>query len=485
MLKAQARQAQASADKAGVAAQQAQAQAAQAAPAAPPGKTSHGLLYSSPNVNVTLGGFIEAASMERNHNEVADVGSSFGLGFGNGIPLPDSPNYHASEFRESARQSRLSLLAQGDEDMKSYAAYFELDFLGVGTASNSIESNSYTPRIRHVYATYDAPTDGWHFLGGQTWSLLTLDRVGITPRSEVTPLTIDAQYVTGFSWARQPQLRLVKDFDKKIWVGISAESPEANFFSPTGYGAGGGGAAATGVTGQQSGGSLLNGNNAKYALNQAPDIVGKVAVDPGWGHYEVYGILRNFTDYGNLTANTPGTHTNWGGGGGAAAILPVIPKMLDFQASFLVGNGIGRYGSAQFSDVVADGVSDSPTPIPEVMGLVGLVGHPNSDLDVYGYAGYEGVRATAVSGTTFGLGNPNYNNSNCLVAGSTTNCAANAKDEWQGTIGAWWKFYQGKAGMMEVGAQEAYIHVDTFSGVGGAPKANENIIMGSFRYYPF
>jgi hypothetical protein len=44
---------------------------------------------------------------------------------------------------------------------------------------------------------------------------------GIIPRKEVTPLTIDAQYVPGFTWARQPQFRIVKDFDKKFWLGLS------------------------------------------------------------------------------------------------------------------------------------------------------------------------------------------------------------------------------------------------------------------------
>ena len=38
-------------------------------------------------------------------------------------------------------------------------------------------------------------------------------RLGIVPRQENVPLTIDAQYVVGFNWERQAQLRVVKDFD--------------------------------------------------------------------------------------------------------------------------------------------------------------------------------------------------------------------------------------------------------------------------------
>ena len=69
---------------------------------------------------------------------------------------------------------------------------------------------------------------GIHFLAGQEWSLLTTDKVGIIPRQENIPLTIDAQYVPGFNWTRNPQIRIAKDFDdQKIWLAISAESPQA------------------------------------------------------------------------------------------------------------------------------------------------------------------------------------------------------------------------------------------------------------------
>ena len=40
------------------------------------------------------------------------------------------------------------------------------------------------------------------------WSLLTQNRVGMLNGTENTPLTIDAQYVVGFNWARQPAIRL-------------------------------------------------------------------------------------------------------------------------------------------------------------------------------------------------------------------------------------------------------------------------------------
>jgi hypothetical protein len=343
------------------------------------------------------------------------------------------------------------------------------------------------PRIRHIYATYDSPSDGWHILGGQTWSLLTMNRQGIIPRNEVTPTTIDAQYVTGFTWDRAPQIRVVKDFGKKVWLGISAETPQVSVYNGGGYNGTGSAPALGNVAFSNTGGSLLN-SGASYSLDEMPDIVAKAAFDPGWGHYEIFGVGRMFHDRAGPAATQPGNHDTFAGGGGASALLPVVDKKLDFQLSFLDGNGIGRYGSAQFSDAAVDATNDSLKPIPEFMGLAGLVGHPTSALDLYGYGGIEQVEKTAVTtvgGNNYGYGNANYVNTGCTIEGSAAGCVANMKSEWQATLGGWWKFYQGKAGMMEVGASEAYVHVDTFAGVGGAPHANENIVMTSFRYYPF
>jgi len=77
-----------------------------------------------------------------------------------------------------------------------------MDFLGAGVTANSRSTNGYNPRLRQAYATYD--NDNWHFhmLAGQSWSLITQFKVGITPREEHTPLTIDGQEAVGASTVR-------------------------------------------------------------------------------------------------------------------------------------------------------------------------------------------------------------------------------------------------------------------------------------------
>src|SRR5262249_6734845 len=110
------------------------------------------------------------------------------------------------------------------------SGYYESDFLGVGQTSNYNQSNSWAPRLRHAYFTYDnTGWGGWgfHILAGQTWTLATQNQVDMTPRKENIPLTIDANYVVGFNYLRQWQIRGVVDVAPGIALGVSAENPAA------------------------------------------------------------------------------------------------------------------------------------------------------------------------------------------------------------------------------------------------------------------
>jgi len=181
-----------------------------------------GAVPAHAEINVTLGGFLAMESLYRSRSETADIGSSF-----NGVPFSNQPTAHMSELRGSARQSRLSLLVQGDADADTHlAAYYEMDFLGGAQTANSNESNSFNLRIRNIYTTIDWDSLGLEILAGQNWSLATLNSKGITPRNEVPPATIDAQYVVGFNWARQPQIRIVKNWDKQFWLALSVDAAQ-------------------------------------------------------------------------------------------------------------------------------------------------------------------------------------------------------------------------------------------------------------------
>ena len=491
-LKQQVKELQQKVDK--LEAQQAQAPPPpEYSPATAPGAPASIAQLSSPTwhagpVTLSFGGFAAFETVYRSKNETADMASSYNTA----IPFAYQPNDHISEFRESARQSRFAMLAEGPRTGSLRAeSYFETDFLSAGTTSNSAESDSYTLRLRHFYGVLRDSGADWYVLGGQNWSYVTLNSSAqMNPRNEVIPLTIDAQYVVGFNWTRNVQIRFVKDWDKIVSVGLSLESPQANFYTGCNTVAT---PAPTGCAEPPSniitnpGGNLLN-STANYSIDFAPDIIAKVAVDPGYGHYELYGLARGFRDRSPGTA-AGNNNTAWGGSVGAGALVPIIEQKLTFQASALWGRGNGRYGSAQLPDVTIrpDG---TVAAIQEWQALVGLNYRPVPELTLYAYAGEESASSTAytnAAGTAaIGYGSGLYNNSGCNSrTGTAATCIGNTRAVQMITVGEWWKVYQGAIGNFQIGLQYSYLDRKAFSGVGGDPSTNINMGFFSFRYYPY
>lgn len=435
-------------------------------------------------VRVTLGGFAEMAGFWRSRNETSGISSQFGPG---GIPFKNSPNAHMNEFHQSERQSRLSALVEGDITRRLRAqAYVEMDFQSAGTSSNSRQSNSYTLRTRVFYGQLIDDEDDLYVLGGQSWSLLTMFNHGMSARDEQGPLQIDAQYVPGFNWTRNSQIRIVKGFDHhRIHVGLSVENPQQVISL------GSGGAyvppGATSITYQNSGGNVFN-SATNYSTDVAPDIIGKVGWDPGWGHYEIYGLLRFPHSRVSYTGSGK-SRTDVAGGGGAGMILPLEKKhKVNFQVSGLVGSGIGRYGTSNMPDVTM-GRDGYLKPLPAANVLVGLYGNPTKSLQLYAYGGLEMVRSRSyfdANGTAYGYGNPLYITGGCSIEGAASStCQTSVNKVAQGTAGFWWTYLHGDYGTIKVGAQYSYTYVSSFSGVGGTPTTDDNMVFMSLRYYPF
>lgn len=450
-------------------------------------------------VKFTPGGFIAAESVYRSRG----LGSDFSLPMGS-IPYAGSSlkSARGSEWRQTARQSRVSGLAEADAtpDLK-LTAYGELDFLGAADTANSNESNSYNLRIRHLYTTVDSKSTGLSLLAGQNWSLVTMNDKGITPRNEVVPLTIEAQYAVGFVWARQPQIRLTENFGNGFWLAASVENPQTNSI--------GGGAAlvpgyGTVVFNQAGQGGSLFSPNVNYSFNHVPDVVGKVAYDNTLAgrhvHVEGFGIYRDFRDRVGTGCNTAGAACtafsnvdSTGGGGGFGLTGQIIPSLLDGQVSGLFGKGIGRYGSSQLSDVYekSDGSLDG---INESILFAGLTLHATPMLDVYGYVGQEDDQKSSYNvGTAHGgYGNPLFSNLGGCELASNPACSGNTRFTQEATIGLWDKVFSGDIGSFRFGLQYSYTRRVSFSGqVSATPlgyssvKGDDSMIYTSIRYYPF
>ena len=524
-------------------------------------------------VNITPGGFLAAETVFRNRATGGDIATPF-----TGIPFESNDLSHVTENAFTGRQSRLSMLVQGKVSSATLSGYVEADFLGAGTTSNNRQTNSYVFRQRQLFAQA-AWNNGWIITGGQQWSLAAEDKKGIFNRQENTPLMIDPNYVVGWTWARQYGFRIVKDFGGKFALGMSVEGPQATI--------GGRGfstvttvndtaaastiltsGATTATTGNfflnspGSGAGLYNAfDSTGYTVNKAPDLIFKAAADPGFGHYELFGIVSFFRDRiypcgvvgtnandtdppttptvltGNCTSATPTVvssfgatnNSSTGGGLGASALWSLFGKKLDFGLKAVAGDGINRYGGSQLADATArpDGTL---ALIRGAQGLGRLEWHATPKLDLYayygaeyawraGYSGYDSVTVTktagipvtagnpiAIPGTTTtkisttgigGYGNVAANDSLCSTEGVPTNdfnpstggtdCAGDIRVIQEGTVGFWYKFYQGSKGRFQFGMQYSYLWKDAWSGVTGGvsydPKGVDNMLFTSLRYY--
>jgi hypothetical protein len=441
-------------------------------------------------MSITPGGFLELASVTRDRFIGADIATPFG-----NIPFANVPSSHTDEFRFSARRSRLSFLTLGDVDPATHlAGWGEVDFLGAAQTANSNQSNSFNLRMRQLYMTVDQDDFGAHLLAGQAWTLATMNLVGIVPRTENTPLVIDDQYVPGFTWARQPQIRVTKDFDQTLWFALSAENPQTTFGST--FSSNGVAPTVPTVTFNTipPGGSLFNSANA-VSLNQMPDIIGKAAWDPKIDdrtiHMEVFGMFRDFHDRVAFPFGTGFISHNdetAGGGVGGSILVPIVPKVLEVAFSGMTGRGIGRYGASQLPDVTFN-ANGSLAPIRETMLLAGLTWHAIPGLDFYTYAGEEvqnrSFGFTPLGANHFvGIGNPAFNNSGCGTEFSIV-CSNNVKLVRQITGGFWDTIYKGPFGRLTGGLNYSFTQKFGFDGIGGTPKRNENTFFTSLRYYPF
>src|ERR1700733_6059803 len=368
------------------------------------------------SIHVSMAGtFIAMEGAYRQRNEISSGSSDPPFGT---IPLQNSPLYNENELRFSAQQSRIALKASGDISPTQHVkGYYEMDFLGAAPTANSRESNSYTPRIRQAYFAYDNDVWGGHFSAGQMWSLATQNRVGILNSTENIPLTIDAQYVAGFNWKRTPAIRCVEDVGKVGWFAVAVESPQTEFASngaAPAFIAANGFVVPTGLAVNPNNlcnNSGLLDSSTQCSNNVAPDVIEKFALDPGWGHYEVYGLQRWFADQVSPLVNPVGVN-NWsqqvtfGWGVGGSVLFPVVPQWIDLQGSVLYGQGIGTYGSGQLTDAVI-GSNGALQPVTALQFLVGAVVHPFTGNDIYFYYGQEQTQANAwtIGATQGGWGN--------------------------------------------------------------------------------
>ncbi|MFY9674293.1 MAG: hypothetical protein WAK13_07555 [Terriglobales bacterium] len=464
-------------------------------------------------INITPGGFLAAESVYRTRALGADINTPF-----NSVNFPGSGQNAISEFFYSGRQSRISMLAEGHitPDLKM-SGYYEADFLSAGVTSNNNESNSYTLRQRQVWA--QIASHDWSFTGGQMWSLVTETKKGMDNRSEALPMTIDPQYTVGFSWARQAGVRLVRNFDNHFWIGASIENPQTTLTThnnASNFALGGPGNS----SGLYNGGGTPTGSNlANYSFNATPDFIIKAALEPGFGHWEVFAIGSRFRDrvypcveatgnpicngvYGTNPAGAYNSSNNGGGIGANGRFT--IAHHIDFGLHALEGRGVGRYGTGGLPDstVNPDGTL---ALLRSEQGLATLeVHYPRFDIYLNGGEEYAKKRWSTdpISGKEVGYGVPSLATTGCYTEtvpgsgngfgfGSLGSCSVDTKSLIEGTFGFWIRVHQGPHGRLQFGPQYSYVARNAWDGtfatspttIYTAPHGVDNMFMTSFRYY--
>ena len=464
-------------------------------------------------INITPGGYAAAEFVRRSRALGADISTPF-----NSLTMPGASQSSIPEFFGSARQSKITTFVDGRMKGVDLSSYVSADFLSAGVTSNSNSTDSYTLRLRQAWGQAKF-AHGWSILGGQEWSLVTEDGRGISPdddlgrTNDARPKVIDPTYNVGFVFARQYGLRLTKEFNDKVAVAVAIENAQATLTTH--------GNASNYLLGE-SGASNSYNTTATYSFNPSPDIIAKIAFDPGIGHYEVFGLADRFSDRifpcvefaagsplctatGATTATGAYNASKEGGGIGASGRWNVSHHVV-FGVKGVGGSGIGRYAGGGLSDAAVN-PDGSVHLIKNLQGLATLEFNITKKLSIDTYAGVEYAArsynfdplANKGAGAEVGYGSPTFLNTGCysevapgsggFTPGTLANCTADTRALVEGTAALWYRFYNGPRGRFQFGAQYSYVTRQTWSGISpasapsGAPEGIDNMVFTSFRYY--
>jgi len=295
-------------------------------------------------------GFMDMTSIIRSTNTGNGIGTNFG-----GVPYTNTQGGALTEWRLSPQNSRLGMRIDALVKSWKVLGYWESDFLGqLGNPPNgglAVSSNPYVFRMRLYWV--DLRKGSSEFLAGQTWSLMTPNRKGLSPLPGdlFYSQDIDVNYQLGLTWGRIPEFRYVYHPNEKVAVGFALSNSEPYI----GGGNGGSAAVLPAAFAGQSGTQLNGGNSVINTPAFHPDIIAKVAFDPSSRvHLEIAGVeitdkIANPSGVTGLPNFAP--HTKAGGGGSVNLNIEVFKNFRLLTNNFY-SNGGGRYIFGQAPDFI-------------------------------------------------------------------------------------------------------------------------------------
>jgi hypothetical protein len=410
---------------------------------------------------ITPIGFVDFTGVWRDKNNGGSIGTSFaGIQYGNVYQT------NLSEFRLSMQNSRFGFRVDAMVKGAHVIGYMEADFLGNLPTNVLVSSNSNTVRSRLYWV--DVTKGNWEVLGGQTWSLITPGRTGISPlpANLFYSQDIDVNYQAGLVWGRIPEFRLVYHPSSTAALAIALDNPEQ-------YVGGSAGApvptfptALSALPGTQ----LNNQTTTTGVPNVAPDVIAKVAFDPSThAHIEFGGLERNFRIWNPVTQ----THHSAQGAGVFFNMNFEVVKGLRLLTNNFWSDGGGRYIFGQVPDLIvrSDG---GLSPIHTGSSVTGFeFTHQNTLVYAY-YGGIYIARNSALDAngaTKIGYG----------FAGSSASNNRTIQEATFGMTQTLWK--DPKYGALQLMFQYSYLQRNPWAIAAGQPSdANTNMVMWDLRY---
>ncbi len=323
-------------------------------------------------------GFLDFTTVFRSATAGSGIGTNFGA-----IPFNNVPTARLTEVQPSPQNSRIGFRVDSKIRGTGVIGYWESDFLGNDPGNVEVTSNSHVFRLRLYWV--DLRKNKWEILGGQSWSLLTPGRTGISPLPAdiFYSQVMDVNYIAGLTWARTPQFRAVYHPNAWLAAGISLEEPQQYI------GGSGGQGSITFPTNSNIptnyANQLNNGTNTLAVPNLLPDVIAKVAFDPKIGnlhqHIEVVGLDRTFRVFN--PANNQ--HFTAPAGGGALNTNFEVVKNLHLIGNFFASDGGGRWLFGSGPDLIIRG-DGSISPIQAYSTTSG-VEYTRGNTLLFGYYG--------------------------------------------------------------------------------------------------
>jgi hypothetical protein len=240
-----------------------------------------------------FGGYVKLDTMYSDYSGGSSSGAGRDFYIPGTVPVGDNGesylDFHAKESRINFRSTHLL------DNGAKLGTFIEMDFL-LSPGGNERVSNSFNPRLRHAFVTYN----NWLF--GQTW--MTFFNVGALP--ENLDFVGPAESTI---FGRQAMVR----YTKGNWQ-IALENPESTI---TPYG---------------GGGRIVSDDN------KVPDAVLRYNLKGDWGTFTAAGILRQLR-YDDNNGNSDTTNSY----GISVSGKFVFSNKDDFRWMASTGKGLGRY----------------------------------------------------------------------------------------------------------------------------------------------